>query len=87
MCAGRGEYSDTVLTLGSVRLMIGLDDLKGIFQPKRFCDSMTPCQVSATEGKTVFPPCWANLAVLGSGSPVWWVRMGLSKPGISRGPL
>ena len=26
--------------LGSVRLMVGLDDLKGLFQPKWFCDSM-----------------------------------------------
>jgi len=26
--------------LGSVRFMVGLGDLKGLFQPKRFCDSM-----------------------------------------------
>ena len=26
--------------LGSVRFMVGLDDLKGLFQPKRFYDSM-----------------------------------------------
>ena len=25
--------------LGSVRLTVGLDDLKGLFQPKRFYDS------------------------------------------------
>ena len=25
--------------LCSVRLMVGLDDLKGLFQPKQFCDS------------------------------------------------
>jgi len=25
--------------LGSVRLTVGLNDLKGLFQPKRFCDS------------------------------------------------
>ena len=28
--------------LGSVRLMVGLDDLKGPFQPKRFSESMIP---------------------------------------------
>ena len=26
--------------LGSVRLTVGLDDLKGLFQPIRFCDSV-----------------------------------------------
>ena len=26
---------------GSFRLRVGLDDLKGLFQPKRFCDSVT----------------------------------------------
>ena len=26
--------------LGSVRFMVGPDDLKGLFQPKYFCDSM-----------------------------------------------
>ncbi|KAK4817440.1 hypothetical protein QYF61_014516 [Mycteria americana] len=26
--------------LGSVRFMVGLDDLKGLFQPIRFCDSV-----------------------------------------------
>ena len=26
--------------LGSVRFTVGLDDLKGLFQPKRFCDSL-----------------------------------------------
>jgi len=26
--------------LGSVRLRFGIDDLKGLFQPKRFCDSV-----------------------------------------------
>ena len=29
--------------LGSVRLMVGLDDLKGLFQPKRFYESMISC--------------------------------------------
>ena len=26
--------------LGSARVMVGLDDLKGLFQPKRFYDSV-----------------------------------------------
>ncbi|KAK4821772.1 hypothetical protein QYF61_000833 [Mycteria americana] len=26
--------------LGSVRFMVGLDDVKGLFQPIRFCDSL-----------------------------------------------
>lgn len=26
--------------LDSARLTVGLDNLKGLFQPKRFCDSM-----------------------------------------------
>ena len=26
--------------LGSVRLAVGLNDLKGLLQPKRFCDSL-----------------------------------------------
>ena len=32
--------------LGSARLKVGLDDLKGLFQPKQFYDSMdgaSPC--------------------------------------------
>lgn len=32
--------------LGSVGLTVGLDDFEGLFQPKRFCDSMIlnkPC--------------------------------------------
>ncbi|KAK4817534.1 hypothetical protein QYF61_019452 [Mycteria americana] len=32
--------------LGSVRFMVGLDDLKGLFQPIRFCDSVTLGYVS-----------------------------------------
>jgi len=37
--------------LGSVRLTVGLDDFKGLFQPKRFYDCMT-------EAGLVLRHCW-----------------------------
>jgi len=35
--------------LGSVRLTVGLDDLKGLFQPKQFYDSIPEQQFKNTE--------------------------------------
>ena len=43
--------------LGSVTLMVGLDDLKGLFQPKRFYDSVRGTAGSARELDSSFQCC------------------------------